>query len=111
MPSIAGIPIGPDAYTTCFYDALQLAGASVVNGDFSGRWVLAQRGRVDYIHIHWPSFLYQKPRALDSLLGFARFVLLLALARLCGLRLVWTAHNLYPHERSRPAFLDQLGRA
>jgi beta-1,4-mannosyltransferase len=111
IPLIAGIPIGPDAYTICFYDALRLAGASIVNGDLSGRWLLAQRGRVDYLHLHWPSFLYRKARPLNSVFGFGRFVLLLALARLCGLRLLWTAHNLYPHERTRPAFLDELGRA
>ncbi len=111
MPSIAGIPIGEHAYTTCLYNALRVAGASVVDGDLSGRWLLAQRGRVDYLHLHWPSFIYQKPRLLSSLFGFVRFVLLLALARLCGLRLLWTAHNLYPHERSRPAVLDELGRA
>lgn len=110
MPTIIGIPNGPDAYTSCFYEALQRSGANVVHGGFSGRWLLANRQGVDYLHLHWPSFFYNDRSVLVSLKNFVRFVLLLVLTRICGIRLLWTAHNLYPHDRNKIVFLDWLGR-
>jgi len=111
MLTIIGIPIGPDAYTTCYYSALQDKGARVIKGDFSGRWLLAHHRGVDYLHLNWPSFMYSEDRSvIVSLKKFVRFILLLVLTRLCGIRLLWTAHNLYPHVRNKIAFLDRLGR-
>jgi glycosyltransferase involved in cell wall biosynthesis len=110
MLTIIGIPIGPDAYTTCYYSALQDSGARVIGGDLSGRWLLANRRGVDYLHLNWPSFFYGNKSAIVSLKKFVRFILLLVLTRLCGIRLLWTAHNLYPHDRNKIAILDWLGR-
>jgi len=110
MLTIIGIPIGPDAYTTCYYKALQDCGARVVKGYLSGRWLLANRRGVDYLHLNWPSFFYKDKSAVASLTKFVRFIGLLALARLCGMRLLWTAHNLYPHDRNKITVLDRLGR-
>jgi len=108
--AIAGIPMAADAYTACYYRALRNTGAEVSEGDLSGRWLISYRGRLDYLHLHWPSFLYHDSGIVSGLARFMRFALLLALARLCRIRLLWTAHNLYPHERSRPALLDRLAR-
>lgn len=111
MLTIIGIPIGPDTYTTCYYGALQDSGVRVIKGDFSGRWLLANRRGVDYLHLNWPSFIYREDRsAIVSLKKFVRFILLLVLTRLCGIRLLWTAHNLYPHDRNKIAVLDRLAR-
>jgi beta-1,4-mannosyltransferase len=110
MLTIIGLPIGPDAYTTCYYSALQSGGVRVIEGNFSGGWLLANRHGADYLHLHWPSFIYKDKSAIASLRKFVRFVLLLALTRLCGIRLLWTAHNLYPHDRNKIAVLDRLGR-
>src|SRR6266853_999508 len=110
MLTIIGLPIGPDAYTTCYYRALQSGGVRVIEGDFSGRSLLANRHDADYLHLHWPSFIYKDKSAIASLRKFVRFVLLLALTRLCGIRLLWTAHNLYTPDRNKIAVLDRLGR-
>lgn len=111
MLTIIGIPFGPDAYTTCYYGALQDSGARVIEGDFAGRWLLANRRGVDYLHLNWPSFIYREDRsAIVSLKKFVRFFFLLVLTRICGIRLLWTAHNLYPHDRNKIAALDRLGR-
>lgn len=110
MLTIVGIPIGPDAYTTCYYRALQDRNVRVIKGYLSGRWLLENRRGVDYLHLNWPSFLYKDKSAIVSLLRFARFVCLLLLTRLCGIRLLWTAHNLYPHDRNQIKGLDWLGR-
>src|SRR5258706_4673184 len=110
MLTIIGIPIGPDTYTTCYYSALQDSGVRVIKGDFAGRWLLANRHGADYLHLNWPSFLYGDKSAIVSLKKFVRFIFLLVLTRLCGIRLLWTAHNLYPHDRNKIAVLDRLGR-
>jgi len=110
MLTIAGIPIGPDTYTTCYYGALQDSGVRVIKGDLAGRWLLANRHGVDYLHLNWPSFFYEDKSVIVSLKKFVRFILLLVLTRLCGIRLLWTAHNLYPHDRNKIAILDWLGR-
>src|SRR5258706_7266346 len=110
MLTIIGNPIGPDTYTICYYRALHECGVRVVEGDYSGRWLLANRRGVDYLHLNWPSFVYEGKSAIVVLKRFSRFILFLLLTRLCGIRLLWTAHNLYPHERSRIAGLDRLGR-
>src|SRR6267154_427376 len=110
MLTIIGIPIGPDTYTTCYYSALQDSGVRVIKGDFAGRWLLANRHGADYLHLNWPSFLYGDKSAIVSLKKFVRFIFLLVLTRLCGIRLLWTAHNLYPHDRNKIAILDRLGR-
>jgi glycosyltransferase involved in cell wall biosynthesis len=65
---------------------------------------------VDYLHLHWPSFLYKDTSVIASLTKFVRFIVLLLLVRVCGIRLLWTAHNLYPHDRNQIAVLDWLGR-
>lgn len=67
--------------------------------------VLADR-RVDVVHLHWlPVFRWRGlsgPRCLA-------FVMRLALLRMYGVRLVWTVHNLLPHEQRHPR-LDWLLR-
>jgi glycosyltransferase involved in cell wall biosynthesis len=64
----------------------------------------------DYLHLHWPSFAYRDRSAIGGLSKFLRFVALLGVTRVCGIRILWTAHNLYPHDRSKIPFLDRLGR-
>src|SRR4051812_6217603 len=110
MLTIIGIPIGPDAYTICYYNALQNSGARVIKGDLSGRWLLANYRGVDYLHLNWPSFAYNDRSTLTTLKKFGRFVFLLMLSRLCGIRLLWTAHNLYPHDQNKIAGLHWFGR-
>jgi len=110
MLTIIGIPFGPDSYTTCYYKALQNSGARVIKGYYSGRWLLENRRGVDCLHLNWPSFFYSDRSAIVSLRKFVRFISFFALTRLCGIRLLWTAHNLYPHDRNKIAVLDWLGR-
>jgi glycosyltransferase involved in cell wall biosynthesis len=82
----------------------------VYEGEFSGRWLLRRLRNIDFIHIHWPSFFYSKPQKGKCLRGFILFSFFLILARLRGVRLIWTIHNLYPHERCVIPQLDTLTR-
>ena len=58
-------------------------------------WLLQERQCVAILHLHWLSGLYMQ-RYLTPL-RMATFLGRLALARRLGYRLVWTAHNLLPH--------------
>jgi len=73
-------------------------------------WLWANRAPGVVLHLHWPHMLYRTqgkpptrwpPRVLFQL-GLARRLLALALklsiARTLGYRIIWTAHNLLPHD-------------
>jgi len=102
MPRVFAFPRRGIAYTECLYDTFEALGGQVVEGVWSGKDLLAAVRPGDVIHVHWPSFLYYDPSSLlRSLLNAARMRVIFALARAKGARIVWTAHNLYPHEGGR----------
>ncbi|WP_208091982.1 glycosyltransferase [Candidatus Blastococcus massiliensis] len=77
-------------------------------------WSTALVGRYDVLHVHWPELLIR-----DSRRPWLRFVkrrllaLLLLRLRVQRIPLVWTAHNLDPHEqgtRSDRRALDRFSR-
>lgn len=86
-------------YNALLYDALQRLGAEVE--EFSPGRLLA--GRFDVWHLHWPdSHLRERRRALARLRLHA-LLRLMDVARLRGIRVVWTVHNLRSHEARHPA--------
>ncbi len=54
------------------------------------------------LHLHFFDELTQRPSATQTLLRSLLFLAVLAALRLRGVRLVWTAHNLQPHEMHHP---------
>jgi beta-1,4-mannosyltransferase len=89
----------------CLYPAMEKLGVEVRLGVQSGRWLVKNLSDVDYVHIHWPSQFYDYSGRWRSIYGFAIFLFILMLARWRGARLVWTVHNLYPHE---PCIIPRL---
>lgn len=92
--------------------ALQAQGATLVKppGDGLGlRWLWGQRGQVDVLHFHWIQYHYRLLGQPGSVWALAKFAAKLLLARLLGYRLVWTLHNVLPHERARGR-LDEQAR-
>ena len=73
-----------------------------IDDQFSVGWVWRQRRQVDVLHLHWLELFYTYPALGRSLKRWLSVMLGLALARLCGLRLVYTLHNLAQHEGRRP---------
>ena len=79
--------------------------------EFSLRRLLTRRW--DLIHIHWPDLvLLQRGRVRPVVIGMSLLLLLRLHKRLFGCRIVWTVHNLEPHEirfpRFGPWYLDQF---
>lgn len=73
-----------------------------VDDHFSAGWVWRQRRAADVLHLHWLELFYTYPSLGRSLKRWVSVMLGLLLARLCGLRLVYTLHNLEQHEGRRP---------
>ena len=73
------------------------------------RWLMANRGRVQVIHLHFvqPFYAYELTHA--RLRWVVRFARNLTLARGIGYRIVLTLHDLHPTYPLRPAWVDYLG--
>ena len=110
MTNERDIDISGDSYTECFYPALSALGVKVRAGVLAGRWLFTNLRDVDYVHVHWPSFLYSAPTRGACLYRFSLFLFFLLLCRWRGIRLVWTVHNLYPHDRCVIPQFDRLAR-
>lgn len=92
--------------------ALAKVGVEMVAGyneQLNEEWLRAHRATVDVLHLNWPHILYDAPTLAERVTLCAEMVDHLALARELGYKIVWTVHNLYPHDS--PYFsLDRLAR-
>jgi beta-1,4-mannosyltransferase len=71
--------------------------------DYSGPLSLLRR--YDLWHIHWPDFA-MRAEGVRAAYRALKFLGVISLARLLGTRIIWTAHNLTPHERSGRRVVD-----
>ncbi|MFB6247298.1 MAG: glycosyltransferase family 4 protein [Salinibacter sp.] len=90
-------------YTGLLYDAVEALGVSVE--DFSGRRAL--EGGYDLWHLHWPDDFLSYAAPWTATVYVAAELLLMAQARARGTRIVWTIHDLGPHESPHP-WLERL---
>jgi beta-1,4-mannosyltransferase len=72
-------------------------------------WMQANAASFDVIHLHWPWGLYYADTLPEALKACAAMMDALLLARSMGCRIVWTMHNLYPHDSDNHD-LDHLAR-
>lgn len=107
LTRIASLPavIRENPYQRLLYTYLAPHGFEVVLVErFRLSWLWQSRRRVDVLHFHWPHPYYRHARGPARLrlpLSWVRLGLLvtrLAAARTLGCRVVWTVHELYPHE-------------
>ena len=100
---IGSAPTNP--YLRLLYDHLEARGFEVERCRPTVSWLIAARRRVGILHLHWPEGIYRAsrgPRPLRGLLSWinlVRFAVLLTTARALGFRIVWTVHQMLPHER------------
>lgn len=87
----------PDG-TTKYVDQMVGSAAPGVDVRFFS-WRAALLGRYDVLHVHWPELLIRDSRRPWIRVLKRRLLdLLLVRLRLRRIPLVWTAHNLHPHE-------------
>jgi beta-1,4-mannosyltransferase len=97
-------------YNACFHPALRRRGLEVHKAKWSGRWLYNHVRSGDVISLDWPSLLYYFPESrLRTWVRLSRFLVLMVGLRLRGAKIVWTAHNLYPHEGGR-VLAHRIGR-
>jgi glycosyltransferase involved in cell wall biosynthesis len=106
---------GANPYQRLLYE--ELAGQGLIlapDARLKLHWLARNRRRVAVLHFHWPQTYYvweREPAVLRPLLSWPKLALFgtrLAVARRLGYRIVWTVHQVLPHERAR-ARLDRLG--
>jgi len=86
---------GDNPYLRTLSDSLERRGARV--DDFTFQRAL--ESRYDVVHIHWPDLHLQARSLLRSLARHVRLAGLFIVLRARKTRIVWTIHNLKPHER------------
>jgi len=107
---IFAFPKSNFCYNDLLYREVERHGGEVVEGIFSGRWMISNMNRGDVAHFHWPSFQYARIGRLSAINGFFRWTAILLAMRMRGIKIVWSAHNLMPHDRSTLPFLDVWAR-
>jgi glycosyltransferase involved in cell wall biosynthesis/predicted nucleotidyltransferase len=101
-------------YARLLYRELERVGFETIDASpLKLEWLLRARRHVDILHFHWDpqqKYVQRSPDRVTSLLRRLRqerlvpwwdvvsFVTLLAAARTLGYRLVWTIHEIRPHE-------------
>lgn len=88
---------GNNPYTSSLYDALGRLGAEVE--EYAALPALTRTYSI--VHVHWPEVPLNRGR-LSSVFGTRWFLRSLDAARARGAKLVWTVHNLKPHEQRFP---------
>ena len=100
--SLAHFPIHfpANGYLTLYYNSLRNFGFSYVeSGYFGQEWLRKNSGVIDYLHFHWVGGYYENLQGENSFPRLAIFLGKIWVARILGFRIIWTAHNLYPHNR------------
>lgn len=81
-------------YNFLLYSAMQHCGVRI--SEYSSRSLLTSRW--DILHLHWPESLLETSSRLAALWSEKKYLLLLDYARKRGTQVIWTVHDLKPHD-------------
>lgn len=84
-------------YNYLLYSALSSLGVQV--SEFSPEQLLR---RYEVLHVHWPELVLNARPYTRALLRTKVFLLALRIARMRGMKIIWTVHNLKSHEMLYP---------
>ena len=113
----SGLDLGrANPYGALLAAALRRYGVALTEGkyEFERAWLEESRAAYEVLHLNWLDRFYSRfdelrdPDAASD--RFADFTENVIHARRLGYRLIWTVHNLFPHERRYP-HLDRLVNA
>ena len=90
-------------YNSLLYEPM--AAMDVTVEEYSRRRLLSSRP--DIWHLHWPEAMFSCRSSVRAGLRMGLMLSMLALARLKGVKICWTMHNLAAHER-RHLWLERL---
>jgi beta-1,4-mannosyltransferase len=87
-------------YGSLLCEALERRGVEIeFTMQFDADYLRRNQGRIDILHLNWAQPLYYHDEAEIMRRQMHDFVRNMELAHALGYKLVWTAHNLYPHNR------------
>lgn len=87
-------------YNAQLYRQIEASGHSVI--EYSHKRVLKEK--FDIVHLHWPDGYIDHRNPLKAIQRALLLISMMSLAKFKGARLVWTAHNLKPHDARHPKF-------
>jgi glycosyltransferase involved in cell wall biosynthesis len=87
-------------YNWLLYTQVQQLGSMVT--EFSPRQLLQRSAAPRVWHLHWPDLYLKSPERSKVWFKTRMLLLLMDLARLQGIKIVWTVHNLGSHEQLHP---------
>lgn len=64
----------------------------------------------DILHFHWPDGYVNEPSLLKALQRIVVFGLIMMSAKLKGAQIVWTVHNIFPHDCYHPQLSQKFMR-
>ena len=104
-------PTGFDnPYHDLFYGALQ---SYEIEHDktyrYSNKWLEENKDKIDFLHFHWVSYLYNDPSLKITAKEALKFILYLIKVRRLNIRIIWTNHNFFPHQ-SKSRIIDYIVR-
>ncbi len=72
------------------------------NYDFTKEWLESARESSEILHLNWAHLFYKADDLESGVRKLKRFTNNLQFAKSLGYRIIWTFHNVYPHERAFP---------
>ena len=91
---------GSNPYGALLTEALERLGVKVeYTRNYSPEYLRRNRGRIQVLHFHWPHHDYFHPKRRVMEERMREMAASLELARELGYKIVWTGHNIYPHNR------------
>lgn len=97
-PAFSNERVNP--YNAQLYRKIELCGHNVF--EYSHKRALQEK--FDIVHVHWPDGYIDHRNSLKALQRALLLLTMMTIAKLKGARLVWTAHNLKPHDAHHPRF-------
>ena len=97
-------------YHNLFYGALERYGIEHdTTYRYSNKWLEENKDKIDFLHFHWVSYLYNNSSLKITIKEALKFILYLIKVRRSNIRIIWTNHNLFPHQ-SKSRIVDYIVR-
>ncbi len=92
---------GNNPYGALLAEALERRGVEMVfETNCSPEYLRRNQGRIQVLHLHWPHHDYYNDDERIMQRQMEELAASLELARELGYKVVWTSHNIYPHNRT-----------
>ncbi len=101
-PAFSNSAVNP--YNALLYQALQTKDATV--DEYSHKRALT--GHYDIAHFHWPDGYVNTPNLFKAWQRAILLTSILMLLKLKGTRIVWTVHNVFPHDAHHPKLSENF---